>query len=194
VADLICQVIQHANSNLPEDRRVNVLAFRDVVGATEYDELAGDLADIYQPFLTNVGTDCASVEVRVYNKADAEPREALGSASRAVGVSPGGMPYEVACCLSFYSDRNLPRNRGRIFLGPFNGSLTSDRPGALRQEILDLATDFANLGGVNIQWCVWSRRDNAFKQVSNAWVDNAWDTIRSRGLKPTSRLTVAVEG
>jgi hypothetical protein len=36
---------------------------------------------------------------------------------------------------------------------------------------------------------VWSRKKASAAQVTDWWVDNEWDTIRSRGLKADSRVS-----
>jgi hypothetical protein len=62
-----------------------------------------------------------------------------------------------------------------------------------------LRIELANLGGVDVQWCVYSPTtpgdmSDKFKQVTRGWIDNEWDTQRSRGLRATLRNGWAQEG
>jgi hypothetical protein len=72
----------------------------------------------------------------------------------------------------------------------------ADRPtGAIRTALLELATRLGDVGGGDIDWCVYSPTQFAisgslgpsFEPVKHVWVDDAWDTQRSRGLEPTMR-------
>jgi hypothetical protein len=36
-------------------------------------------------------------------------------------------------------------------------------------------------------WVVYSRKTGGDAQVTNVWVDDEWDTVRSRGLRGTVR-------
>jgi hypothetical protein len=97
----------------------------------------------------------------------------------------------VALCLSYYSENNVPKRRGRLFV-PI--AVLRSTPGlrpdsAQRTKALDLGGLLANAGGANIDWGVWSRTDGAFHPTTNSWVDDEWDTMRSRGLRATTRST-----
>jgi hypothetical protein len=41
----------------------------------------------------------------------------------------------------------------------------------------------------NWDWVLRSPSDHAFKPITNVWVDDEWDTMRSRGTRPTTRVT-----
>jgi len=70
-----------------------------------------------------------------------------------------------------------------------------ERPSAdLRTNVLALATGLANIGGFDINWCVRSRfpilpgdQGGTMWPVQASWVDDEFDTIRSRGLRGTTR-------
>jgi hypothetical protein len=47
----------------------------------------------------------------------------------------------------------------------------------------------AAIASASWDWVVYSPTDDAYHEVANGWVDNAWDTQRRRGYKPTSRTT-----
>jgi hypothetical protein len=98
----------------------------------------------------------------------------------------------VSLCLSYFSERNLPRFRGRLFIGPWN--FAEERPNTSAiNSLMTLATGLAAVGGIDVDWGLWSPSRNAFSKITNVWVDNEWDTQRSRGLRATTR-TAAVTG
>ena len=53
---------------------------------------------------------------------------------------------------------------------------------------------FANLGGVNVDWQVYSPTDGVGRTVKSYWCDDEWDTMRSRGLRSTMRQTAVTDG
>lgn len=181
-----------------EDVVSNTLYFDDHGIGTDAQNLAGDLADIYAAngvFMKG----CDEVEVRFYDMGEPVPREIQGQATRAKTLAISG-PREVALCLSFYSQRNVPRNRGRIYLGPSTNG--TERPSdAVMTAAITLAHSFADLGGTDVDWCVFSPTtltaggtlNDAFKPVSHVWVDDEWDTQRSRGLRATKRFDEALD-
>jgi hypothetical protein len=129
------------------------------------------------------------------------------------------MPDEVACCLSFAADldgipesvpggpagpegdtRPRSRRRGRVFLGPLNaGAVTQGSEQTVRPSTDLVSTALAALGTLNEEidamlgtflLGVFSRTDWDVRPITSAWIDNAFDTQRRRGQKPTSRTTV----
>jgi hypothetical protein len=160
-------------------------------GSADLDALATDTKNIWQARLPPIA-DYPKTRVRIYDMADPKPRPVLAeSQSSIVGGSDSG-PQEVALCLSFYSGRNLPRRRGRLYFGPYFSGGMAGRPSSSQQTaLLNIATDLAALGGADVAWVIYSPTDNQYRGVTNAWVDNAWDTQRSRGLAPTARQTRA---
>jgi hypothetical protein len=112
-------------------------------------------------------------------------------------------PGEIALCLSYYCSFNTKRYRGRNYI-PFawiynhqgvSAAPPASRPVAAQQQA---ALDFFNLvykpvkTSSNWQWVLKSPTDKAFKIITNCWVDDEWDTLRSRGLRGTSRLSAIV--
>lgn len=147
-------------------------------------------------FLSASLSRVADAEMRFYNLDDPEPREpsiiyfnldAAGTADR--------LPDEVALCSSVYSVRNLPRQRGRIYLGPFNSQaidLATGRPKSVLRDVIAGATNrLANESDIANQWVVYSEAGIAPQSftVTNGWIDNAWDTQRRRGVASTDRQT-----
>jgi hypothetical protein len=104
-------------------------------------------------------------------------------------------PHELALCLSYYAVHNVQRHRGRLYLTPglmFNSQgLDTFATGTMMQKMADYAKVLEGIGGVNVDWCVWSRVDRKAYSVTDYWVDNEWDVQRRRGLKATQRITGA---
>jgi len=59
--------------------------------------------------------------------------------------------------------------------------------GALITKVAALVPLFEGLGGPDWDWGVYSRVDNQFRKYTNWFIDNAFDTQRSRGRKATGR-------
>jgi hypothetical protein len=106
---------------------------------------------------------------------------------------------QAALCLSFYAGNNVPRRRGRIYvpvmffasataLGNFNAAA------AERNKVMTLGPIFANLGGTNVDWIVWSTVENAAHKVTNYWCDDSWDIIRTRKLASVARTEATTSG
>ena len=98
-------------------------------------------------------------------------------------------PRELAICLSYYAERNIPRHRGRLYIPCFflGVSTNSLRPGTGISNMTALVDLLVNLGGVDVDWCVYSRRDDRAYSATHWWYDDEWDVQRSRGLKGTAR-------
>jgi hypothetical protein len=193
MAKLRVQASRVPTSGQARDRIVHTFYLdtdRLEVEGVDYDQLANDTNAI---FATRLGQllPFTGWETSIYNMGDTEPRPPrakIFAAKPVAGSAPG--VREVALCLSFYSERNLPRNRGRIYLGPWLPSQLLERPPeTATSTCAALAADLGNLGGINVDWCIFSRTDQAYRKVTNWWVDNEWDTQRSRGLRGDARTT-----
>lgn len=96
-------------------------------------------------------------------------------------------------------DRPRQRYSGRMFVGPL-GTIALDTisgkarvVAAFRTALLDAAERMQDsLNGNGLSWCVWSRADGTFRFVEDVQVDDAFDTQRRRGVKPTGRTTRAL--
>lgn len=126
-------------------------------------------------------------------------------AAAAAGNAP--LPSECAICLSFAADfgsdvefapgvRPRQRDRGRVFLGPLNAVVitedTTTHYAKLGSSILDTIGMAGtrlrdDLTGFGLTWSVWSRKNASIKPVTSCSVDNAFDTQRRRGERPTLR-------
>jgi hypothetical protein len=184
------------DSLLPRHVQTNTLHFQDVGALSDPQGLADDLAAVYQAFYAGaqISPQANTVNVKFYDKGDAIPRPIKGEKS--LTLTPSGSaaaPRELAICLSFYSERNLPRQRGRIYLGHWAAAQVAERvPLALRTKLLDLADAIAGLGGADVDWQVYSRVDDQGRSVTDAWVNDDWDIVRSRQPDETVRSTRAV--
>lgn len=180
------QVAWTADTAFPRDKLVITPHFNDVGITTDPDSLCEDLATA----LNTWDTTPTELTVKAYDVAAAPPSFPVGSAVRNVGVvGLTDWPREVAVCLSYYSGQNVPRKRGRLFI-PVGvcGSANAVRPSTtLMTKVAGLAPIFADLGGTDVDWVVYSRTTSQAHPVSNWWVDDEWDTVRSRGMRPTTR-------
>ena len=97
--------------------------------------------------------------------------------------------------------QNQRNRRGRIFLGPLGSNaivVTDGRvrvTSAFRTNItaaaVKLQQDIRAIA-VNTDWIVYSPTTGGEHIVESGWVDDAFDTIRSRGPNPTARTTFTV--
>jgi hypothetical protein len=196
-------VVLGNQSGLPVDSVVNTWHFSPE--STDGD-IALALRAFYMPasgtsvgqYISNRISRSSSInKIKIYDLDDPKPREAYedGLTLPAASTTTGDLPHELACCLSYYATRNLKRQRGRIYLGPFHtGALTTGVAGAdtsvnlqLRDAIKTAAQ--ALLANLNVTWVVYSPTDNMARDVTAGWVDSAFDIQRRRGAKAVSRLT-----
>lgn len=182
-----------ADSALPRDRFVLTPHFSSVNPFPDMQSLVDDLADALAGF-DQQGASGREVNVRAYDAQSEPPNRPLAEATRAQGVAPASRTMrEIALCLSFYSQFNEPRRRGRLYLPLFwiaGGSTVGPRPSAdhISRAAL-LPAILQNLGGTDVDWCVFSRRDNQARAVTHWWIDDEFDVQRRRGLRPTGRTT-----
>lgn len=169
------------------------LGFGSVFTDDDWDQLAEDAATVWKnrgsyPNYINV---CRAT---LYDMADAKPRAPKAIHDVAIAGSGEGGPREVAVCLSYYAGRNIPRLRGRMYIGPWQQADMMERPAAVRTQAMGIATGIAALGGLDCDWKQYSPTNNLFTTVSDYWCDNEWDTMRSRGLRGDTRLVASTSG
>lgn len=147
-----------------------------------------------------------SYRIDLYNLSDASPRVPFFSRTGTHTVGTNLFPAEVALCCSFQGPQvsGVPqaRNRGRVYLGPWIQStgvndVTTGRPATglvtrIRRAARDLID--ASDASLNNKWVVYSPTKDATQtlqdstvDVTDGWVDNAWDTQRRRGPQATTR-------
>jgi hypothetical protein len=139
-------------------------------------------------------TTGAPFTVKIYDATKAAPNPPLYE-TEVAGTPPiTTKPREIALCLSYYSTWNRPRYRGRLFLPAHfvSGAITL-RPSA--QQLTD-AMSWANVLITGMppghNWVLYSPTRHAMDGVTNYWVDDEWDVVRSRGLRGTTRQEAAV--
>lgn len=115
-------------------------------------------------------------------------------------VPPVDMPVEVSLCISYMNDSQVQLSRasrrGRIYISGFPETGNNvGRPTSALQELLanaylDYVSDVNDIGGLDAG--VWSRSLQLVLPIDRIWVDDEWDTMRSRGTRSTDRYTVLV--
>lgn len=206
----LAQVVFKGKSGQPADVYTNSFFFRNEnFGGTHdsvADQLADDLHEFYNAQPTNVvgGVAIASAlssaiinllyEIRVYDLGDAAPRYPRIRERTLANLSASALPSEVCATLSFVASENQPRSRGRIYLGPLGTSQVTTANG---RAVINSSLRIGAMGAAlrlmqkpSFSWSVYSRADGMTKEITGAWMDNAWDTQRRRGELPTERHTI----
>lgn len=206
---LMAQVRIPRDSGTPEDVSVNTFHFSwdniaQPLPAVAAGEILGRLSVFYLDVDQYLSAHNANpVEVRVYNMSDPPPRAPILTAPMVpLTFSTGVYPGEVAAVLSFQgvqiSGAPQARRRGRIYLGPLSTDTGDDaspdvRPNAtFRAGLAAAGENLADSSTADLTWAVYSPTDDALVGITNGWVDNAFDTIRSRGARATTRTTWSV--
>lgn len=181
------QVSWQKDTAAPRDRMVITPHFNDVGATTDPQNLCDDLL----AGLNTITPTTGELRVKAYDAQGSVPVYPQGDSVINVGATQAtANPRELAVCLSFYGERNVPRQRGRLYLPAwFLGTGTSTlRPSVPIGKMDALIPVLTGLGGPDVDWCVYSRRlDHAFS-VTDWWYDNEWDVQRSRGSVGTSRI------
>jgi hypothetical protein len=213
VKEALCTITLHHDSGLPEDDMVNTFHFVDATATTFVEDDAQDIATICENFYTATPTgETSGLDTmlsqqlsgtgtsKVYDLSDPTPRVPLFTHSFSLTVGSagtGGLPSEVALCLSYsafpVSGQPAARRRGRIYIGPLqNNTLTNGRPTtALINRIGAAGSDLRTGTGLpgDFVWGVRSDVNNSTVAIADLYVDNAFDTQRRRGERPTARTT-----
>lgn len=167
-----------AESDPDKHAIVNTLYFNvsGSVDEPDYETLGNDLWTLWaaRPWATG-----RFLDIRGYNMDDPTPRPQKFIKRAQVAGSGVQSPGQIALCLSYYADRNLPRQRGRIYLAPFSAS-TRYATSAQMTSVMALPPLLAGLGGLNVDWSLWSPTTQQHTRINHAWVDDSWDIIRSR--------------
>ena len=200
MAQYLMQMRRVPRSNLPRDAVVTTfhldtdLDFIGVPGG-EPGDLVGDAAVLFRTSVPAIDV-FNGWEARCYVHGQPKgtpPAKVVWSQDVAAGSATG--PREVALCLSYYADLNQPRRRGRMYLGPWPTNRMLDRPHPdVMTYLQTLANGISGLGGVNVQWVQYSPTTGEFHTVTDWFVDNEWDTQRSRGIRADARIKGKVSG
>lgn len=194
------------SSEMPEDQVVNSWAFRNDGIPGDLETLGNEIQRVLDAFYfgevsagQSIGAymspDLTALNYRVYDLGQAPPREPLIVPSLDFNIISAGSPLveEAAVVMSMKSDGNGKRDRGRLYLGPLRTSAVQAVDGrtrvstAFRNVIADRATDVIQTTE-NVTWTFVSQADAAAKVVTRGYIDNAFDTQRSRGIEADTRL------
>jgi len=208
------QVTLPTASGLPQDVCMNT--WHCISNAVDrLDDAEGFVSDLLVFYLVidtflsgRLSTDIA---FDVYDLVDASPRTPIYHFDSTLSVGTGdGLPNEVAICLSYRgalgSGLVPARHRGRIYLGPLDGGVvdqgTGDTivdisvrnaiataAGALKDDTTGNGWPWAVFSPTNAGSPPWSSGDLLVgtDAVVAGYVDDAFDTIRSRGGSATAR-------
>lgn len=192
-------------TGLPEDAVVNAWAFRND-GALTPQAMADTCRNVLDAFYTQQnGTATTTVmslmgdvleapTYKAYDLGQAPPRQPYEAATAATwSFGPSPLPEEVAVCLSYVATRNLKRQRGRLYIGPLHGGAVEESGDRIRTSSLmrtTLAESAKNVLNTseNVTWGFISPTDADAKVITGGWIDDALDTVRSRGPAPSTRL------
>lgn len=132
-----------------------------------------------------------NIWVKVYDKANplhsppVYTTQYSGSGTQTFG------PRQVAVCVSFYSGLNIRGQRGRIYIGPWIDAQMHDHVASTQLDALQtLAGALRHPGGADVIHQIWHPKTASWSNVSNYFVNDRWDTMRSRLGKETTRRTV----
>jgi len=200
---VLAQCVLPRNNAIPADASVNTFWFNapgDFSGQSTQDAIVASLNAFYLAiggFISPV-VPRSGPRVKLYDMIGPPPHPPVEDQPLTIAASSGqALPSEVAVCLSLEAailpGLNRARRRGRVFIGPLDGSAnqpvsSEPRPGvsvsnALRDAAQGLKLDMQALA----PWSIFSRSSGLMVPVDHGWIDNAFDTIRSRGPKATIR-------
>lgn len=196
-------VILHTTNADPADYITNNFCFMGANPEEDMDALTQKLREFYMDigmsYFSNT-IDNEGHQVKYYDLPGVKPNYPLQEDTFDFIIAPSGtpLPSELSVCLSFQGSKasGFPqaRRRGRIYVGPLSvGSNVNGRPdpsliGAIAAAGNALRTDVAAIAG-DTRWAIWSVRNQAPVEVTDGWVDNAFDIQRRRGVRDTSRTT-----
>jgi len=127
--------------------------------------------------------------IKIYDAQKPKPNYPLVTTTHGTGFKTSTLPRELALCLSYYSGRNIPRFRGRLYIPmPMLGGSMNVRPSSTQQtDCLAWGSALGKNLPSNTYFVVYSRKDNQAYPITNLYVDDEWDVVRSRGLRAVTR-------
>lgn len=187
-----CQV--WFDSLLPRDAMSINPCFEFTGALFDGDGFCNSVATMLDSLIGSTG----QITVKTYDLEGTKPVFPNGQKTIQTGASPAStVPRELALCLSYYAGVNQPRRRGRLYIPlQWLSTRTTDvRPLASQRDLLVAWGDsISALGGADVDWILWSEASNSAHKVTNVYVDDEWDVMRSRGLRPTTRSSDTVSG
>ncbi len=207
MANYYVQVTGPSTTGETADSQVNTFAFKSSGGLDSGS--AGVYTDEIKSFYDELVTANAlhglaqnGWVVKYYNAVTTPGNYPLFTNGFNLATAPGAvdLPLEVSLCVSYANDSETTvapaRRRGRIYVSGWPESVnTTGRPtSAAYDSLLNAYVNYVE--GVNVlsgvDACIWSRANNALYEIERVWVDNEWDTMRSRGGKSTLRSTAMI--
>jgi hypothetical protein len=198
------QVALQDDSMLAKDQYVNTfhIANLDGTGTISFAPVAAALTTFYNNFKAYLSPTIATADgtIKMYNVNAEKETPPVDQEALVFATEPGtlgaALPYEVASCLTYHS---FPQTgavkrqswRGRIYIGPLNvGTVDSTRSGRPSPAFLTGVTNFAktlaeSIHAAGYHWVIASKVQQRLYPVINFYMDDAWDTQRSRGNRPT---------
>jgi hypothetical protein len=204
MADYHVVVTLASQSGETADYQVNTFAFEST-GGLDSGSAGAYTAILKTLYDTLVNSDClcgiadTGHVVKYYLATTDTPNYPLFTNTFNLSFAPGAvdLPLEVSLCISFANDTETgvspKRRKGRIYVSGFKETgNTAGRPvsGVMTNMLTAFVTyvEAVNtLSGATA--CIWSRREDALFPIERVWIDNEWDTMRSRGGKSTARQT-----
>lgn len=192
-------VTLHTEDANPANFVTNTMYWDDGEAET-FSTLVTEIVDAYNLIQSHISTVIAENghDIQFYRMSDPEPRAPVFEDSwNLSGTSATSIPRECAMCVSFQAPRisGVPqsRRRGRLYLGPFGSSALDTATGNPSANIVTACVNFGSAlldfsqGQADWKWAVYSTVNETGSEVSDGWVDNAWDTQRRRGNEWTAR-------
>jgi len=168
--------------------------------ATDWQNHANEIRDLFAGLASPAGASFqlysnSDLLVKVYDNDEVPPRlpKAQSTFVTSLPLSYQLGPRDVQCCLSFYhANPSVKTERGRIYIGPWPSGRLGEHVGSSDLNmLLDLGHGLFDIGGENVAHVVWSPTRRTTSVVQHYWVNDQWDTTRSRDVKETNRITLA---
>lgn len=182
------QIAFDVDTALPRDRMVITPHFF----GSDAQGLANAL-DTNLKGITEVGAT-HHYKISIYDAEKAPPSYPLAVKENTGTPFASGYPRELALCLSYYSTYNRKRTRGRLYLPNFlfpGGASTRPTAGQITKALAFHMVFVTGLPASH-NWVVYSPTDKKSMGVTDCWVDDEWDIMRSRGTRSTSRQAATV--
>jgi hypothetical protein len=188
-----------SSSGIPADDITNTY-YADCTSISFASQFADQLGIFYQTIDITMSSTLASLgsEIKIYDMTDPEPRipAAIQSYGGLLSFGPTSLPRDVAVCLSFQGTKisgvSQASRRGRVYIGPLAqtfitsaGLVDPTRLATVRTAAIALLA--ASDASTDFEWVVYSPTLGTFTPVVDGWIDNEFDTQRSRGTIATLR-------
>lgn len=205
--DTIVQVTLRTADSLPANYVTNQLCIANMAsGDLTEAAVTTAIKDFYDTFRAACYPSTVAQNDHIckfYTAGGPQPNYPYAETTWDFATAPAGtpLPSECAIVLSFQGLR-IPgtpqaRRRGRIYIGPLVSTANNaGRPAtaAATNPTVAAVTFAADIQAIDAsyRWAVWSALNGSAVPVANGWVDDAFDTQRSRGVQTTSRITFSV--